>query len=396
MAELIPYVAQNPINNLAALQQAKATGDAATMNAATQAGQLDVQRGQLGVQQGQLALQQQEAVAAQKAAQDKIKLDALEYFLNVTTGVNSAEDLQIAKRMLNAKYPEHAAGLDKILPAYDPNSIRMIRNSMRTETQRMKEEELKGFSPGTTIYQGDTKIEQTSFAPTTPSKEEFELFTDSKGNQAYLKKGGEIPVGYSRVDKKTGSTVTVNTGDLGKGTRTNVEKEIIEGVKNIQSFQETTKKFKPEYLTYLGQAENKINQVMDKAGVAGKERQGRIKEYSEWFRGAKADFIAYRKWATGVAGGEKEMAEIATSFPDPVKNSPSQYKANLESIEETTKRVLQLNADFLKLGINMDQPLDKIMEEAKAAGLDVGSPLSNVGGGGSITIRFDAQGNVVE
>jgi hypothetical protein len=170
-----------------------------------------------------------------------------------------------------------------------------------------------------------------------------------------------------------------------------VESEIIEGVKNVQSFRKTGEMFKDEYLEVMGKGKKKAAEIMDKAGVSTEDQRKYINEYAQWFRQAKSDFLAYRKWVTGVAGGEKEMQEIATAFPDPVNNSPEQYKANLKSIEETTKRVLQLNADFLRLGIDMDQPLSVVLEQAKEKGFDQLPP------GTPQVIRYtrDANGNLV-
>lgn len=141
----------------------------------------------------------------------------------------------------------------------------------------------------------------------------------------------------------------------------------------------------------FGKGQKIIAEAADKAGIPTKGQKRLIRERSKWFRQAKADFIAYRKWATGVAGGEKELTEIATSFPDPVKNSPTQYEANLDSIEETTKKVLMLNKDFLRSGIDLDQPLRKILEQARAVGIP--TPTSSSGAEGNVIIHFDAQGN---
>ena len=185
---------------------------------------------------------------------------------------------------------------------------------------------------------------------------------------------GEIVA--SQPAKPRGPLVTINTGDLTKPSQTKLEKDIMEGLRNVNSFRETGKLFKPEYLTYWGKGEKFIATAADKAGISTAGQKGLIKERAAWFRQAKADFIAYRKWATGVAGGEKEMAEIATSFPDPVKNSPTEYQANLTSIEETTKRVLQLNAEFLSSGIDVRQPIEKIFDDIQRLGIDIGESPS--------------------
>jgi hypothetical protein len=374
-------------------------------NSATKFLQLKGYRDQIqnvaNIQQGELVQEQIKFQAEQKAVQRKNSIEANDFALNLLTGVNSAEDLDIAKRQFNARYPEHAGAVGQLLPSYKPEAIEMIRNSLRTETQRLKEEgeewerknKISGFGAGSALYRGGKPLEQVPFAPTKPPAPKFEVFQNNTGDQVYVKKGDKIPEGYSKVIAK-GTQVTIQTGDLGKTTKTGLEQDIIMGIQNIQSFQRTRELFKPEYLTMFGKGQKLIAEVADKAGIPTKGQKKLIRERSRWFRQAKADFIAYRKWATGVAGGEKELKEIATAYADPVKNSPTQYLANLNGIEETTKRILMTNVAFLRSGIDIDQPLEKVLEQARRIG--VPSPpgtLPAVSKTEGIVIRFDAQGN---
>jgi hypothetical protein len=295
-------------------------------------------------------------------------IDANEFALNLLSGVNSEEDLTIAKRQFSSRYPMMNDMVDKLLPGYDPRGVDLLRNSLRTETERLKlekGEEIKGFGAGTHLYKGEKKIGEV---PSTPQKEDYEVFEGPDGDQVYIKKGSNIPSGYRKVQGKSGE-VNVYTGDLGKTTKTQLEQDVIQGVQNIKSFQSTRSKFKDEYLTVFGKGEKMVAEAVDKLGMSSGDQKKFISERASWFRQAKADFIAYRKWATGVAGGEKEMQEIATAFPDPVKNSPAQYRANLDNIEETTKKILMLNADFLRSGINTEQPLGDMLKQAKEAGI---------------------------
>ena len=66
-------------------------------------------------------------------------------------------------------------------------------------------------------------------------------------------------------------------------------------------------------------------------------------------------FIAYRKWATGVAGGEKEMAEIkrATFSED---DSPQAFESKIEGIKQMSRKLMLRQNQALKQGI---QPGDK-------------------------------------
>lgn len=341
-------------------------------------------------------------------------LKSNEYAVSLLAGVNSEEDLQIAKRMYIARYPEYADKIDKIIPSYDPRTINILRESLKDAAVKMREEELelgkdrlafdiekersemKGFAPGTTIFQGGKMVGRV---PATEPKPEYDVFEGPAG-QVYVEKGSKIPAGYEKV---MGKGVTIQTGaaPVTKPTQTKLEQDIIEGVKNVQSFNVTKEKFKDEYLTWRGKAEKEVITAMDKAGISGKNQKKFIKERSDWFRRAKADFIAYRKWATGVAGGEQELKEIATSFPDPVKNSPAEYRSNLDSVEQTTKEVLSLNKEFIESGIDLNKPLAEIMDEIKKKGVDISAPPGTGTKGtpkpkASTILRFDKDGNLIE
>lgn len=376
-------------NGLPALQMPQMPNIAASILSSSPRGQ--------GTGGNTAAVRMEELKYKKKSDERKQVIDINDFALNLLTGVNSEEDLQIAKRQFVARYPEAEGMISEALPAYNSRAIEIIRNSLRTETQRVKaeekEDELKGFGAGTQVYKGgEPKGEQVPFAPPKPEYDVFEKGVG--GDQTYIKHGDPIPEGYRRIKGTPG--ISIQTGQqMGKTTRTMLEKNIIEGTKNIQSFRETGKLFKREYLTVFGKGNRIAAGAADRLGLSTKGQKKLIRERSKWFRQAKADFIAFRKWATGVAGGEKEMAEIATAFPDPVKNSPEQYIANLNNIEETTKRVLMLNIDFLQSGIDMEQPLDKIIEQARGMGIKAPPGVGGTRKSTDTVLRFDKKGNLM-
>ncbi len=349
-----------------------------------------------------------------KMQREEVK-GANEYAVNLLSKVNSEEDLQIAKDAYRSRYPQFAGKVDELLPSYDPNRIQFLSESMKDMNMKLKEQELSlrgqeldlnreklqteqekpiQVPEGSIVFQGGKQIFKN---PKAAPKPDYDIFEDANGEQFYIEKGSKIPSGAKKV--KGGTGVTVNVGDKTTvATQTQLEKDIIEATKNVQSLKSTGEKFKDEYLTWWGKGSNFVYKNMDKAGMSTKDQQSMIKERAKWFRQAKSDFIAYRKWATGVAGGEKEMEEIATSFPDPVQNSPSEYKANLAGIEETTKSILSLNRDFLQSGINLNQPLNDIIKQMKEKGIGKMAPLGSKGGGstGEVILRFDSQGNLIE
>ncbi|MHA2068668.1 MAG: hypothetical protein ACXABY_30260, partial [Candidatus Thorarchaeota archaeon] len=71
---------------------------------------------------------------------------------------------------------------------------------------------------------------------------------------------------------------------------------------------------------------------------------------------SKAAFLAYRKWVTGVAGGENEMKEIAKSYPNPDTNSYTQFMANLRAARRTAYQLEQRYKNVLATGIDRPSP----------------------------------------
>jgi hypothetical protein len=142
-----------------------------------------------------------------------------------------------------------------------------------------------------------------------------------------------------KFPSKTGTEVTVN---LGTSTKTKLEQDIIDGSTKIESLDEIERLFKPEYLTYMGKGQAAYEKYAEKMGIP--VDTDFLASLTKWHQEAKTTFFIWRKWVTGVAGGEKEMKDIAKSFPDPQRNSPTQFRANLEQARKTTKKlIIKLN-----------------------------------------------------
>lgn len=125
--------------------------------------------------------------------------------------------------------------------------------------------------------------------------------------------------------------------NLGTSTRSKLEKDIISADSNIEGFNNIELSFKPEFLTLAGKAKAGTQRQLDKLGFSNNTEF--LQSRAAWFSQAMSAFIAYRKWATGVAGGEKEMAQIAKAFPDPEKNSPAEYISNLKQSRITARKL---------------------------------------------------------
>ena len=164
-----------------------------------------------------------------------------------------------------------------------------------------------------------------------------------------------------KFPSKTGPDVTVN---LGTSTKQHLEKEIIDADSSIANFDSIESSFNPAFLTYGGKLKAGTQRVLDKAGFASNTQF--LEERATWFSQAMSAFIAYRKWATGVAGGEKELAQIAKAYPDPEKNSPAEYKANLKQ-SRITARKLKIRLSMFRLA-GIDNPT-----KAQLASIPLGS-----------------------
>jgi len=142
-----------------------------------------------------------------------------------------------------------------------------------------------------------------------------------------------------KFPSKTGTEVTVN---LGTSTKTKLEQDIIDGSTKIESLDEIERLFKPEYLTYMGKGQAAYEKYAEKMGIP--VDTDFLASLTKWHQEAKTTFFIWKKWVTGVAGGEKEMRDIAKSFPDPQRNSPTEFRANLEQARKTTKKlIIKLN-----------------------------------------------------
>lgn len=161
---------------------------------------------------------------------------------------------------------------------------------------------------------------------------------------------------YDKALGGGGTSVTVNTGDLEKSVRASTQKEIIDLDSSIQSLDQNIKNYKDEYSTYWGKGKKWVLGKIERLdpSLVGKEDKQFVSDYNNWYIPAKAEYLTFRKWATGVAGGEREMQEIQKAFPDADNMSPSEFRSALEAArnyKQTYKQVLQ---NYLAEGIDID------------------------------------------
>lgn len=148
------------------------------------------------------------------------------------------------------------------------------------------------------------------------------------------------------------------------GVRSTWTKEIEAGQEQLDRINQITSLYEPEFLTFPGKAKGAWATFMNKLNP--EQRSQFQQRRAAFISAANRDFLAFRKWATGVAGGEKEMAEIkrATFSED---DSPQDFEAKIELMRSLTRRMIARKKAALAAGVENEA---QFKEYIKAHPLD--------------------------
>jgi hypothetical protein len=144
----------------------------------------------------------------------------------------------------------------------------------------------------------------------------------------------------------------MSTGDGGgdKPFARGLKKDIMSDQEALDSMNYVTSLYEPEFLSYGGQGKAAWDTFLNK--LDPENRSQFTARRSAFVSQANQAFIAYRKWATGVAGGEKEMAEIKRSTYSE-DDSPQDFEAKIAGMKQMTKKLMVRKAMALKSGIEV-------------------------------------------
>ena len=181
--------------------------------------------------------------------------------------------------------------------------------------------------------------------------------------QQGILQSGDVKKGISKylLRQKSGfeiktnadGSVTVTQGDgikggLTKTVKSSTQKNILEGQSRVDAQNYVSSLYRPEFLTYGGEIKSGIMTKLNK--LTPTLRDSFTKARAAFLSQTNQAFIAYRKWATGVAGGEKEMSEIkrATFSED---DSPQDFEAKLQAVQFMTRKLLARQQMALRQGV---------------------------------------------
>jgi len=164
-------------------------------------------------------------------------------------------------------------------------------------------------------------------------------------------------------EKPSGPAMTtINIGGAQRSTLGAMEREYNQLKQDIMSLDTIRNLYQDKFSTYGFKGRKYISTELEKIGITPGERRGvitaskeEIQNYSKWFGQAETQYLTFRKWATGVAGGPAEMAQIRQAFPDPKDKAPTEFKAMLEQAISYK----QVYADRLAQKIAAGEVIDK-------------------------------------
>ncbi len=177
-----------------------------------------------------------------------------------------------------------------------------------------------------------------------------------------------LPEGDPRRDElQRGLDAAISKGGLSgaegaapKAAKTALFKDVVAGQQGSDAIQQIETRYEPEFLTYKGSATSKWKTFLNK--LDPKEKDAFTQRRTAFITAVNQDFLKFRKWATGVSGGEKEMAEIkrATFSED---DSPQDFEAKLQMVKSLRRRLTARSRAALKAGINSEEQFDEYIKE---------------------------------
>lgn len=215
------------------------------------------------------------------------------------------------------------------------------------------------------------RVEEAAAGPETFS----EPFTDQFGNLVQKSdRTGKItkvssPQKGMVVSSSPDGGIVVRTGvnsndsnmtQLPRGAVTSFTKEYVANQQGLDAMQQIATLYEPEFLTYGGAVKGAAATVMNKWDP---KKRSKFQARRAKFKSAVGrEFLRFRKWATGVAGGEKEMAEIKRiSFSE--EDSPQDFEAKLELAQSLYRRLNVRLKAALNSGIDNEADFKRFIGE---------------------------------
>ncbi len=179
---------------------------------------------------------------------------------------------------------------------------------------------------------------------------------------------------------------------LQKPLVTKIQGEIKDAKIDIANLENIESSFRDEFAQIPFKIGQKITKVQELFGIPITQKQRKnLAEFSAWRRGAQREFVVFKKWATGVAAGQREMSEqIETAFPSGLKDSATEFRSKIRDAIKVRKRTQQILTDILNTGTVLNPQQNKDAKQ-QALSQALSEHLEHLGGGGGQRVQPGTQ-----
>jgi hypothetical protein len=268
---------------------------------------------------------------------------------------------QAAIQAMKLKYPEYADEID----ANPAGAFRLIAE------REAAGKKLITAKPGEVIF--DPTGKQIAQVPAEVKEGKQEVFTGDYGNLALAMfqtaKASELSAPQREalskraeqlgIGKPASTNLTVNTGELSKGTKGKVEEGVLSSAEAVGRLNNIWGTYKPEYLKVPFRLKQEWSGLASKFKDIPETDKKILAGYSTFKQNSLENLNQTIKALTGAAMGVQEADRIIASLPNAGTtvfggDSPDEFEAKLVNAVEKTKYALARQTYALKLGINKD------------------------------------------
>ncbi len=168
-------------------------------------------------------------------------------------------------------------------------------------------------------------------------------------------------IGEPTLAAKFGGVAPEVFTNLQKPVAAKIQTELKDVELNIANLESIRDQFRPEFteipfkigqkVTVLREKLGKFDPLKPFVGPITKEEKKVLGSFSAWKRDAAREFVVFKKWATGVAAGQKEMAEqIEIAFASPLKDSATEFISKIDGALRVRRRTRDILRTILNSG----------------------------------------------
>ena len=200
---------------------------------------------------------------------------------------------------------------------------------------------------------------------TAPAKD-LKPATSIEEFQFYQSQGGKKSYENFMKDKTPSTSVTVNTGELSKGTKGKLEEETLAAGNAITRLNSIQSSYRPEYQTFKFKGAQEWSALKDKFGNLKPEEQAQLSNYSKYKQNTTQNLNQTIKDLTGAAMGVQEAERITSTLPNAGTgifdgDSPTQFQSKLDNGVAQVKYAIARKNYSINKGLKWENtPLDKM------------------------------------